>query len=431
MKLRDVVKHAILILGITLVFGALCATCLHESARAAAHRQTWPFVIEKAADVTAPAPGQQVTFVITVSNPPGTPYMDIPVLITETLPQHVEFLNASGIYTHAENTVSWAEVLKFGVDPAVVTFSVQVAPTATAYFPIVNQKYAALIHGQVIHGEPVTLTVTPRHTWVYLPLVIRQYPVMPVLTAFNIIPRRGNAAQQFTYSAGVTLTLAATISGDTLHQACFGATAQSLTDCYPFAETLAYTLPSGSGYQTLYARVKGTQGGVSAPAIATITLLENGDFNDELAHWEVTQTNLPAAAREGRALLGDAALSCHPIPIGEAAVAQTVDLRAVPPDRAITLYFDYEIVTEDKFTHSDYDRFMVLIAGEEKHRDGYQGNETIGCGRWHTLQQTNFALDLTPYRGQSVSLFLGNTTRFDEWYNTYTYVDNVHIVVTP
>lgn len=537
MKLRKLVYVAGAILGIALVFSALCAAFLHEGARA----QAALIIIEKIADDNAPAPGQRVTFTITVSIPTGTPYIDIPILITETLPTDMAFVNASAPYTHGAHTLQWARALSTEAGSEVVTFSVQVSPSATAYFPIVNREYAVAAQGVVVKGEPVTLTVaarpgvalqpeqpafatffgsqvqipywitntgnvpdtftmtaalhadaaltgwsvappppvtlearagrritvtvtagkpaprtapitarvtltatspltsthnvdvivTARYAWIYLPLVLRNYPPTPTITAFAITPWRGNAAQQFAYSAAVTLTLAAAAPHDVIQQACFGLTPQSITDCRPYAGALAYTLPAGSGYHTLYAQVKGAQGGVSAPAMAAIMLLANGDFADGLARWDVAQTPLPVAATEGRALLGNAALTCNPIPLGEAAVSQAVDLQAVPAGKTITLYLDYEIVTEDKFTGSDYDRFMALINDQEKHRDGYQGEETFGCGKWHTIQQTDFSIDLTAYQGQRVSLRLSNQTRFDDWYNTYTYVDNVRVVVTP
>lgn len=431
MKLQNATKHAVLVLSIVLALSATCAVFLHESAQAAARSQAASIVIEKAADVTEPAPGQRVTFAITVSIPPKTPYMDIPILITETLPSYAEFGDAGAPYTRAANTLQWARVLSSEIGFEVVTFSIQVASTVTPYFPIVNREYAVLARGEVIHGEPVTLTVTPRYTWVYLPLVLRAYPPIPTITAFNLIPWRGSQEQQFAYSAEVTATLAASVQNDVVQQVCFGVTAQTMTDCRPFDEAVAYTLPSGSGYQAVYAQVKGAHGGVSAPVMAAITLLENGDFTDGTAHWGLVQSNLPVAATDGRALLGDAALTCHPIPLGEAAVTQMVDLQAAPAGHNITLYFDYEIVTEDKFANNDFDRFVALINGQEKHRDGYRGNDTIGCGKWHTVKQTNFVLDLTSYGGQNISLLLGNTTRYDAWYNTYTYVDNVRVVVTP
>jgi hypothetical protein len=198
-----------------------------------------------------------------------------------------------------------------------------------------------------------------------------------------------------------------------------------------YSPILPYTLTDGSGYKTVHVRVRGGRGGV-ARETASITLLENGDFGDvtALKHWQPGLGSLPEGEPDGdRALLGDTEYLCHPVLMGEAILTQTIDLSSVPPGHRVVLHLDYEIWTEDKLLDGDYDRFVVLVDGQELYRDGYQGSESFGCSSPHTLTRIDHQIDLSAYQGQVIVLLLGNYSHFDDWYNTHTYVDNVRIIV--
>jgi len=497
------------------------------------------FTMEKTPNVSAAAPGQQVTFVLTVSGvAPGTAVL--PVVITETLPSQVTLMDATPGFSEVIAGLQWQRALSPVLGYDVVTFSVRLGNSLAAYTPIVNADYRAWIGNTTISGEPVTLTVelvpgveispsylsrtvavgerisltysltntgnftdtfyitgslasaqpitgwhttwpsslTIRHgesrpvaaivdvggapgnvasatlnltvtsqngardsvtalmiahpSYIYLPLVLRAYPPLPVIASVTIAPVRGGTG--YAYTTNVSVVVSATIGGgDVLQDVRFGNGAEKWGEWQPFTPTLSYTysLPAGSGYKVLYVQVKGVEGGV-AQSSAAITLLENGDFADGLVLWNPARRNLPVPTPDnGRILLGDPTLSCYPIPIGESTISQVVDLTAVPVGKTIALCLDYEIQTEDKFIGPDYDRLVVFVDDQEKHRDGYQGSAPFGCHKWHQVPRAGYCMDLSAYRGKKTNVLIGNYTRYDNWYNTYTFVDNVHVVVSP
>jgi bacillopeptidase F (M6 metalloprotease family) len=67
----------------------------------------------------------------------------------------------------------------------------------------------------------------------------------------------------------------------------------------------------------------------------------------------------------------------------------------------------------------------------------------IGCSNWRRVPGienvrdgeidgwATGSVDLTPYAGMNITLSFRNYNRFDNWYNTYTYLDNIQLVVTP
>jgi hypothetical protein len=131
-----------------------------------------------------------------------------------------------------------------------------------------------------------------------------------------------------------------------------------------------------------------------------------------------------------QALLGSPNVACEQANVGHSLVKQVVDLTGVPDAAEVTLYFDYVLWSEDKVSGDDYDHFGVYINGDRILRSGYDGNEPFGCGKWSwKLGSIVLPIPSRYYDGQSITLLLGNYTRLDNWYNTYTYVDNVRIVV--
>jgi hypothetical protein len=50
-----------------------------------------------------------------------------------------------------------------------------------------------------------------------------------------------------------------------------------------------------------------------------------------------------------------------------------------------------------------------------------------GCDSRQDLGWKPFTHDLTPFKGQEITLRFENVTRIDGWYNTWTYVDDVQI----
>jgi hypothetical protein len=123
------------------------------------------------------------------------------------------------------------------------------------------------------------------------------------------------------------------------------------------------------------------------------------------------------------------------MPEGYAAVEQTF----VVPENASQLTFDYIMWTQDASPKSIYDRFEVYINGNLVFADGNQVNENLSCDTWRrvpgpenprngvTSGWASKTISLAGYQGERITLSFRNYSRFDNWYNTYTYIDNVNI----
>jgi hypothetical protein len=179
----------------------------------------------------------------------------------------------------------------------------------------------------------------------------------------------------------------------------------------------------------------------------------NGSFEQGFTGWERVSNPLPVSAvsavqerpsgstapsdGERAVLLGNQSYPCSStgVPMGHAAVEQTF----VVPEDATDLTFDYIIWTQDASLSGDFDRFEVYINGDRVFEDGNQVNE-LGCSIWrrvpgpdnprnggNTSGWASKTISLIPYRGQSITLSFRNYSRYDHWYNTYTYVDNVRV----
>jgi hypothetical protein len=99
--------------------------------------------------------------------------------------------------------------------------------------------------------------------------------------------------------------------------------------------------------------------------------------------------------------------------------------------------------SQDTSTQATYDRFEVWVDDEENvlFADGNQVNVSLGCGRWWRVPgadnprggvsegwATGF-IDLSEYRGETVLVSFENHNRLDGWYNTYTYLDDIELVI--
>lgn len=181
----------------------------------------------------------------------------------------------------------------------------------------------------------------------------------------------------------------------------------------------------------------------------------NGSFEAGLSAWRVVESPLPVAivsSVEERPsgstppadgskilLLGDTGYTCGDVPLGHAAAEQTF---TVPQD-ATALTFKYIMWSQDASIKEKYDRFEVYLNSDLKFFDGNQVKQGLSCGRWWRVPgpdnprggQTNGwatgEIDLSAYIGQNITLSFRNYSRFDNWYNTYTYIDDVRIETSP
>lgn len=181
----------------------------------------------------------------------------------------------------------------------------------------------------------------------------------------------------------------------------------------------------------------------------------NGSFEAGWSGWEVAQAGLPVSLaqtiqeQDGRTpapiadgayavLLGDPSYTCREVPQGYAAVEQTFSV----PQNA-TLTFKYIIWTQDASPSEKYDRFEVYIDGMYidgtlVYFDGNQVNQGLGCDKWWRVPgaenprggaTTGWAtgqVNLSSYTG-NITVSFRNYSRYDSYYNTYTYIDDVRI----
>ena len=132
------------------------------------------------------------------------------------------------------------------------------------------------------------------------------------------------------------------------------------------------------------------------------------------------------------------------VPLGFAAVKQTVKVPDVSDYTPLSLVFDYIIYTQDLSSTDQYDRFEVHISvGAADNLVYADGNYTnpVGCDQNHLtrvppspeawkLGTVNLQSPVD-FRGKTVTISFQNWNRFDHWYNTVTYLDAVQIHIGP
>jgi hypothetical protein len=97
----------------------------------------------------------------------------------------------------------------------------------------------------------------------------------------------------------------------------------------------------------------------------------------------------------------------------------------VPQVTSPTLSLRYRIFSYDL---DEYDSFQVDINGQSVGQYGNTDWERSDCDRgvwdsgWRSAQ-----FDLSAYSGQTITVTLRNVNGMHEWWNTWTYVDDVAI----
>jgi hypothetical protein len=179
------------------------------------------------------------------------------------------------------------------------------------------------------------------------------------------------------------------------------------------------------GRRWLYA---GTSDGVWRFLLPRATMCNgvNGDFEHELECWQSGGQLAQSARCEGGqcyAVLGSPDYKCEGgVPVGEAWIKQPFQ---VPQVTSPTLSLRYRIFSYDL---DEYDSFQVDINGQSVGQYGNTDWERSDCDRgvwdsgWRSAQ-----FDLSAYSGQTITVTLRNVNGMHEWWNTWTYVDDVAI----
>jgi hypothetical protein len=155
---------------------------------------------------------------------------------------------------------------------------------------------------------------------------------------------------------------------------------------------------------------------------------ELGSFANWQHGGQLAQSVSTAVPHSGSysALLGSPGYACSGVPVGSAWLRRSV---TVPSSGSPTLSFWYRIYTQDKnSTLSDqYDLFAVYINGSQEVVKDANVTGDYGCSNLNDLgwKQVNFSLDA--YKGQTIEITFYNYNRPDNWYNTYTYVDDISV----
>jgi|GEM_PF-853512 len=227
--------------------------------------------------------------------------------------------------------------------------------------------------------------------------------------------------------------------------------------------------PVEIGYQPVYVELPAVISRQYVPyTTSKFYFLKNGDFELVASAWNLENQGLPAVLiqqpaispvtgqvdpfipdGENSILLGNPDYDCSgtAVPLGYAAAEQTFYV----PRGQIQLLFDYIIYTQDALPATGggaYDRFEVLVASESDpfelvFADGNFVNEGLDCEVWRRVPGNENlrggtsdgwatgAVDMSQYQGMQVRLSFRNYSRYDGWYNTYTYLDNVRLATMP
>jgi len=285
---------------------------------------------------------------------------------------------------------------------------------------------------------------------IFLPLVVKNYP--PQIRDAQVTINEGS---KYAYNRRVELALDATAVGDTIQEVWVKNDVSTTWKTFAWpTETLLWELDNATRLQTIQVQFIGEY--VSKTVASGIYLVENGDFKNDDKLWDTKEVRLPVdfvvdvvgypvdntSPETGKMLLlGYPHYPCSAtgVPIGHAGASRSFIVPSAEYNP--TLVFKYIIWTQDKSTSIQYDRFEVYINGESTptFADGNQ-NAGLGCNKWWRVPSpqnprndnvtsgwATKTIDLSDYAGQEIPISFENHSRYDGWYNTYTYIDDVHI----
>ncbi|MDH4136146.1 MAG: hypothetical protein OEW09_05440, partial [Anaerolineae bacterium] len=160
---------------------------------------------------------------------------------------------------------------------------------------------------------------------------------------------------------------------------------------------------------------------------------ELGNFTNWQHGGQLAQSVSTAMPHSGiySALLGNPGYDCYNVPVGSAWLRRSV---TVPSGGSPTLSFWYRIYTQDRnsILSDEYDLFAVYINGSDLVVKDANLTYPFGCSTTHNLVWKYVSFPLDAYEGQTIQITFYNYNRAPagqgpEWYNTYTYVDDVSV----
>jgi hypothetical protein len=166
----------------------------------------------------------------------------------------------------------------------------------------------------------------------------------------------------------------------------------------------------------------------------------NGDFSDGLESWSklgtlgVSMALDPSNSSNPVALLGNPAYACwEGVPLGSAGILQSFTVPPAPGGKSVHLRFRYRIFTNDlnEGLTDNYDTFDVFVNGIRRFRDANEDRDKFDNYCYvapYDLQWRVGEIDLGA-GGERFTLSLEVHNRFDQFYNTYVYVDDVQLVI--
>lgn len=183
-----------------------------------------------------------------------------------------------------------------------------------------------------------------------------------------------------------------------------------------------------SGGQQVKARFR--YGSMETPLVSgTVFYMPNGDFEEKnlSSDWIVSQEGLPVSIDGGKVQLGDPDIDCRDIP-SPAMAGLSIDLQ-MPDSGDYVLHMNATVYTYDQLpdpSDSTFDAFEVHLNGNvTRHGNPESG---INCSTKRTVSvvgpEDGAWLLQT---GQTQYLSLQNHSRFDNFYNTYTLIDQIWI----
>lgn len=260
--------------------------------------------------------------------------------------------------------------------------------------------------------------------FVFMPLLINPYPAPQGTLQFD----SGRFAGVTSFVSPVTVELSGiTFPGAPLPtQMRIWRSDQSPGNWIPYAATHNLALSSVIGAQTVYAQFQWAGGSASSTVQGTVFYIPNGDFVQgvsALTNWQLDPNGLPYSISGGKLILGNPNYGCNNIPIGDARAGFNLN---IPANSNYRLRVNATVYTYDQLPNPSqgvYDAFEVHI-GSSVTRFG-NPVAPISCSTLRTVQITT-PFSLQGYSG-STSVSLRNVTRFDEWFNTYTEIEQVWV----